>query len=106
MEGNWQYRISQKGFAPIRSFEKTCLVSLGHAGDSVIAEYKLQNPEAYDREDTNGAVPSSAVLSRVAHFRLEPDSSEGSSPNEGAQERLGVDRTWKAALGGIKLHGT
>ena len=36
---------------------------------------------------TNDAVPSSAVLSRLAQLRLEPDSSEGSSPDEGAQKK-------------------
>ena len=46
--------------------------------DSIIAEYKLPNPEACDGEDANGAVPSSVVLSRLAQLRLEPDSSEGS----------------------------
>ena len=100
MEGNWQYRISQKRSAQIRSFENTCLVSLGNASctqechaDSIMAEYKLY-PEAYDREDANGAVPSSAVLSRLAQLRLEPDSSEGSSPDEGAPKKGSGPRSW------------
>ena len=54
--------------------------------DSIVSEYKLLYPEAYDRKDANGAVPSSAVLSRLAQLRLEPDSSEGSAPDEGAQK--------------------
>ena len=43
-----------------------------HAGVSFRQYY------GYDREDTKGAVPSSAVLSRLAQLRLEPDSDDGS----------------------------
>ena len=64
-----------------------CLPTQECHADSIIAECKLLFPEAYDREDANGAVPSSAVLSRLAQHRLEPDSSEGSSPDEGAQKK-------------------
>ena len=95
MEESWQYRSSWKRFAQIRRFEHLprlsgkrllchCLPTHECHADSNIAEYKLLHPEANDREDTNGAVPSSAVLSRRAQLRLEPDSSEGSSPDEGA----------------------
>ena len=64
-----------------------CLPTQECHADSIIAEYKLLYPEAYDRENANGAVPSSAVLSRLVQLRLEPDSSEGSSPDEGAQKK-------------------
>ena len=83
-----------------------CLPTHWCHADSIIAEYTLLYPEAYDREDANGAVPSSPVPSRLAQLRLELDSSQGSSPDEGPEERLGVDRTWKPAVGGIKLYGT
>ena len=64
-----------------------CLPTHECHADSIIAEYKLLYLEACDREDANGALPSSAVLTRLAQLRLEPDSSEGSSPDEGAQKK-------------------
>ena len=45
-----------------------CLPSQEFHADSIIAEYKLLFPDAYDREDMKGAVPSSA---------LEPESDGG-----------------------------
>ena len=64
-----------------------CLPTQECHADSIIAEYKRLFPEAYDSEDTKGAVPSSAVLSRLAQLRLEPDSDGGSTPDEGAPRR-------------------
>ena len=116
MEGNWQYRGSQKRSVQMRKNIREhlprlsgkrlvchCLPTYECHADSVISEYMLLCPEAYDIENANGAVPSSAVLRRLAQLRLERDSSEGSSPDEGAQKK---GSGWKAALGGIKLCGT
>ena len=64
-----------------------CLPTQECPADSIFAEYKLLHPEAYDREATKGAVPSSAVLSRLAQLRVEPDSDGGSTPDEGAPKR-------------------
>ena len=64
-----------------------CLPTQECHADSIIAEYKLLYLEACDREDANGTVPYSAVSARLAQLRLEPDSSEGSSPDEGAKKK-------------------
>ena len=79
--------------------ENTCLVSLRNAScatacpcRSATTTVLLPNKSCQTRRPTtekirNGAVPSSAVLSRLTQHRLEPDSSEGSSPDEGAQKK-------------------
>ena len=65
-----------------------CLPSQECHADSIIAEHKLLFPDAKDREDTKGAVPSSAVLRRLSELRQEPESEgEGSSPDENVMEK-------------------
>ena len=59
-----------------------CLPPQECHADSIIAEYKLLFPDAYDREDTKVAVPSSALLRRLSELRQEPESDGGSSPDE------------------------
>ena len=65
-----------------------CLPTQECHADSINAEHKLPYTEAYDREDANGAVPSSAVVSRLASI------SAGSglkrrvvTPDEGGQKK-------------------
>ena len=53
--------------------------------DCSTSESKAMFPQAYDRENHDGIVPSSALLNRSAQLRLDdPDLEEGSSPDEGA----------------------
>ena len=54
-----------------------CLPSQECHADSIIVEYKLLFPDAYDREDTKGAVPSSAALRRLSELREELESDGG-----------------------------
>ena len=64
-----------------------CLPSQQCHADSIIAEYQLLFPDAYNREDTRGTVPSSAVLQRLSELRQEPESDGGSSPDENVPEK-------------------
>ena len=64
-----------------------CLPSQECHADSIIAEYKLLFPDAHDREDTKGAVPSSAVLLRLSELREEQESDGRSSTDENVPEK-------------------
>ena len=96
---SWHYRGSHKKSARIRSFENTCTVSQGSASYAtacprrsatptvLLLNTSCYTPRPYDREDTKDAVPSSAVLSRLTQLRLELDSDDGSTPDEGTPKR-------------------
>ena len=64
-----------------------CLPSQECHADSITAEYKLLFSDAYDREDTKGAVPSSAVLRRLSELGQEQESDGGLSPDENVPEK-------------------
>ena len=61
-----------------------CLPSQERHADSITAEYKLLFPDTNDREDTKGAVPSSAVLRRLSELRQEPESDDENVPEKGS----------------------
>ena len=56
-------------------------------GDVLIQEFSKSYPQAYDRTAKAGNPADSRVLNYVSRFREEPDSEEGSSPDEGVPER-------------------
>ena len=64
------------------------------------SEYKLLFPDANNREDTKGAVPSSAVLRRLSELRQEPESDGGSSPDEICRSKVrgGLDGEARSGL--------
>ena len=61
-----------------------CLPAQARHADYTILECKLMCPQADDTENHRGMVPSSEELNRLAQLRLEPDSDEGSSTDEGS----------------------
>ena len=79
-----------------------CLPTQACHADSIVAEYRLMFPRAYDREDAKGTVPTSAVLNRLAQLRLEPESDDDLSPDEDAP-RKGAGR---AGVGSPLLVGS
>ena len=56
-------------------------------GDVLIQEFSNSYPQAYDRTAKAGNPADSRVLNYVSRLREEPDSEEGSSPDEGVPER-------------------
>ena len=52
-------------------------------GDVLVEEFRKSHPTAYDRSDCHGAPPEPGGLSFMARLREEPDSDDGSSPDEG-----------------------
>ena len=51
-------------------------------GDVLIEEFKKSFPDAFDRYRDDGVPPDSRILSFMARLREEPESDEGSSPDE------------------------
>ena len=102
MEGNWQYRISQKRSAQIRSFENTCFVSLGNASyanacprRSITPTVLLPNTSCFSQRPTTGKIRRAQ-----SHFQ---------------QFRAGLRRwahpgrrrrTWQPAVGRIQQYST
>ena len=56
-------------------------------GDVLIEEFKKSFPDAFDRYRDHGVPPDSRILSFMARLREEPESDEGSSPDEGVRPK-------------------
>ena len=56
-------------------------------GDVLVEEFKKLYPAAHDRNQPCGAPPGHEILSFLARLREEPESEEGSSPDEGVPEK-------------------
>ena len=71
--------------------------------DIIIAEYRRQFPDAYDRDGAESPVPSSSVLNLLSRLREEPDSSDGSSADEAAPPKTagwrGTGKPMEVGLG-------
>ena len=53
-------------------------------GDAIIQQFRQHFPNAYDREASASAPPSSCVLNYLSRLREEPESEGETSPDEGA----------------------
>ena len=60
--------------------------------DVLIGEFRKLYPTAHDRNQPRGAPPSHEILSFLARLREEPESDEGSSPDEGVPSRFAGHR--------------
>ena len=56
-------------------------------GDVLVEEFRKLYPTAHDRNQPCGAPPGHEILSFLARLREEPESEEGSSPDEGVPEK-------------------
>ena len=56
-------------------------------GDVLVEEFKKLYPAAHDRNRPGDAPPGHEILSFLARLREEPESEEGSSPDEGVPEK-------------------
>ena len=56
-------------------------------GDVLVEEFRKLYPAAHDRNQPCGAPPGHEILSFLARLREEPESDEGSSPDEGVPEK-------------------
>ena len=56
-------------------------------GDVLVEEFKKLYPAAHDRNKPSGVPPGHEILSFLARLREEPESDEGSSPDEGVPEK-------------------
>ena len=61
-------------------------------GDVLIEEFKKLFPTAHDRNQPCDVPPGHEILSFLARLREEPESDEGSSPDEGVPEKLAGHR--------------
>ena len=61
-------------------------------GDVLVEEFQESHPTAYDRSDCHGAHPEPGVLTFMARLREEPDSDDGSSPDEGVPNKFAGHR--------------
>ena len=61
-------------------------------GDILVEEFRKLYPAAHDRNQPCGAPPGHEILSFLARLREEPESEEGSSPDEGVPEKLAGHR--------------
>ena len=57
-------------------------------GDVLVEEFKKLYPAAHDRNQPRGVPPGHEILSFLARLREEPESDEGSSPDEGVPMKL------------------
>ena len=64
-----------------------CRASEDCHGDVLVEEFRKLYPAAHDRNLPCGAPPGHEVLSFLARLREEPESEEGSSPDEGVPEK-------------------
>ena len=66
-------------------------------GDVLIEEFRKSYPAAHDRNLPCGAPPGHEVRSFLARLREEPESEEGSSPDEGVPEKHSrLSRYWSS----------
>ena len=56
-------------------------------GDVLVEEFRKMYPAAHDRNRPGDAPPGHEILSFLARLREEPESEEGSSPDEGVPEK-------------------
>ena len=76
-------------------------------GDVLIQEFSNSYPQAYDRTTKAGNPADSRVLNYMSRLREEPDSEEGSSPDEGVPEKgFRTSRNWSSYDGWSRLHTT
>ena len=61
-------------------------------GDVLIEDFRNLHPAAHDRNQPRGAPPGPEILSFLARLREEPESDEGSSPDEGVPGKLAGHR--------------
>ena len=61
-------------------------------GDVLIEEFKQLYPVAHDRNQPCSVPPGHEILSFLARLREEPESDEGSSPDEGVPEKFAGHR--------------
>ena len=61
-------------------------------GDVLIEEFRSLYPGAHDRNQHRGAPPGPEILSFLARLREEPESDEGSSPDEGVPGKFAGHR--------------
>ena len=64
-----------------------CKLSQKCHADVLVDEFRSQFPQAFDRSVSGGRPPPAQTLNFLAKLREEPDSSEGSSADEGAPVR-------------------
>ena len=57
-------------------------------GDVLIEEFRKLYPSAHDRNQSCGMPPGPEILSFLARLREEPESDEGSSPDEGVPDKF------------------
>ena len=60
-----------------------CRVTEGCHGDVLVEEFRKMYPDAYDRTRRYSVPPEPEILSFLAKLREEPESDDGSSPDEG-----------------------
>ena len=63
-----------------------CLPDQSCHGDVLVAEFRSQFPEAYDRDDARTGPPSTEVLRFLSELREEGNEDEGSSPDGGVPD--------------------
>ena len=61
-------------------------------GDVLVEEFKKLYPAAHDRNQPHGVPPGHEILSFLARLREEPESDEGSSPDEGVPMKFAGHR--------------
>ena len=61
-------------------------------GDVLVEEFKKLYPAAHDRNQPRGVPPGHEILSFLARLREEPESDEGSSPDEGVPMKFAGHR--------------
>ena len=75
-----------------------CLVHQNCHGDVLVEEFRSQFPQVFDRSVLGGNPPPAQTFDFLAKLREEPDSSEGSSTDEGAPVR---GSGWRGTGGGL-----
>ena len=83
-----------------------CSASEACHGDVLVEEFRKAYPGAYDRNDFNVTPPALAVLNFMARLREEPESDDGSSPDEGAPTKFsghrGVGKPMQVGVGYVQ----
>ena len=65
-----------------------CRVTEDCHGDVLVEEFRKMYPDAYDRTQRYSVPPEPEILSFLARLREEPESDEGSSPDEGVPSKM------------------
>ena len=100
MDVRWRYRVSVMLLLGDRALYASqwtlsgsrlvchCRATESCHGDTLIEEFKRSLPRAYDRFRDRGVPPDPRILSFMARLREEPESEEGSSPDEGVPPKM------------------